>query len=425
MSHALPSDSVGLVTPRVFTSESPFALQCGEALPGFELVYETYGELNAERSNAVLVCHALSGHHHAAGYHSVDDRKPGWWDACIGPGKPIDTNRFHVVSLNNLGGCHGSTGPTTINPAPAAEYGPDFPTVTVRDWVNSQALLADHLGIERFAAVIGGSLGGMQALQWAIDNPGRVRAAVLIAAAARLSAQNIAFNEIARQAIMGDPQFHGGHYRSRGVNPDLGLMLARMVGHVTYLSDDGMRQKFGRELKSGDLRVGPRRRVPGGELSAPPGPLVLPQLRRQHLPADDQGAGLFSTPPESTATTWSPPWRRRNAASWCCRSPPTGASRWRAPGSWWTPGAARKNVASAIIDTEHGHDAFLLPVPRYVDVLGTYLAGWPRWSPGRTGVPLVRADLRIIAELVAPGAACSTWAAAPATCSPICRPRSG
>jgi homoserine O-acetyltransferase/O-succinyltransferase len=336
MSHALPSDSVGLVTPRVFTSESPFELQCGEALPGFELVYETYGELNAERSNAVLVCHALSGHHHAAGYHSVDDRKPGWWETCIGPGKPIDTNRFHVVSLNNLGGCHGSTGPTSVNPATGAEYGPDFPTVTVRDWVNSQALLADHLGIERFAAVIGGSLGGMQALQWAIDKPGRVRAAVLIAAAARLSAQNIAFNEIARQAIMGDPQFHAGHYRSRGVNPDLGLMLARMVGHVTYLSDDGMRQRFGRELKSGDLRLG---RDVEFQVES-----YLHHQGRSFSRSFDANTYLlmtkaldFSTPPESTVTTWSPPWRRRNAASWCCRSAPTGASRWRVRGSWWTP----------------------------------------------------------------------------------------
>jgi homoserine O-acetyltransferase/O-succinyltransferase len=375
MSHALPSDSVGLVTPRVFTSESPFELQCGEALPGFELVYETYGELNAERSNAVLVCHALSGHHHAAGYHSVDDRKPGWWETCIGPGKPIDTNRFHVVSLNNLGGCHGSTGPTSVNPATGAEYGPDFPTVTVRDWVNSQALLADHLGIERFAAVIGGSLGGMQALQWAIDKPGRVRAAVLIAAAARLSAQNIAFNEIARQAIMGDPQFHAGHYRSRGVNPDLGLMLARMVGHVTYLSDDGMRQRFGRELKSGDLRLG---RDVEFQVES-----YLHHQGRSFSRSFDANTYLLMT---KALDFFDPAGEHGNdlvaalAPAQCRFLVLSFSTDWRFPVARSRELVdamvrARKNVASAIIDSEHGHDAFLLPVSRYVDVLGTYLAG--------------------------------------------------
>jgi homoserine O-acetyltransferase len=256
MNQALAADSVGIVEPRTYRHADPFSLQCGETLSGFELVFETYGTLNAARSNAVLVCHALSGNHHAAGYHASDDDKPGWWDTCIGPGKPIDTSRFFVVSLNNLGGCHGSTGPLSVNPATGEPFGPDFPTVTVSDWVRSQTLLADHLGIDRFAAVVGGSLGGMQAMQWAIDVPERIGAAVLIAAAAKLSAQNIAFNEIARQAILADPEFHDGHYRTRGANPDLGLMLARMVGHVTYLSDDGMRRKFGREIKSGDIRAG-------------------------------------------------------------------------------------------------------------------------------------------------------------------------
>lgn len=382
MSHALPSDSVGLVTPSVFTHAVPFELQCGERLPGFQLVYETYGTLNAERSNAVLVCHALSGHHHAAGYHGIDDRKPGWWETCIGPGKPIDTNRFHVVSVNNLGGCHGSTGPTTINPVTGALYGPDFPTVTVRDWVNSQALLADHLGIERFAAVIGGSLGGMQALQWAIDKPERVRAALLIAAAARLSAQNIAFNEIARQAIMGDPQFHGGHYRARGVNPDLGLMLARMVGHVTYLSDDGMRQRFGRELKSGDLRLGRDVEFQVESYLHHQGRsfsrsfdantyLLMTKALDFFDPAGEHGNDLVAAldPARcrflvlSFTTDWRfPAARSRELVDAMVR--------------------ARKNVASAIIDTEHGHDAFLLPVRRYLDVLGTYLARLAREVEG-------------------------------------------
>ncbi len=206
-------DSVGLVQPQSYTHVEPLTLQCGITLPGYRLVYETYGSLNSARSNAVLICHALSGHHHAAGFHSASDDRPGWWDACIGPGKPIDTRHFFVVSLNNLGGCHGSTGPTTTNPETGRQYGPDFPTVTVKDWVNSQAALADHLGIERFAAVMGGSLGGMQALQWAIDLPERVAAVLCIASAARLSAQNIAFNEIARQAIITD---NGTEFADRG-----------------------------------------------------------------------------------------------------------------------------------------------------------------------------------------------------------------
>ncbi len=252
----LSPDSVGLVEPRSFRHEQPLALDCGRELPGFELKYETYGSLNAARSNAILVCHALSGDHHAAGWNAPDDKRPGWWDNCIGPGKPIDTDKFFVVACNNLGGCAGSTGPNSINPATGRLWGPDFPIVTVRDWVRSQALLADHLGIERFAAVAGGSLGGMQALQWTIEFPGRVRSALLIAAAPRLSAQNIAFNEVARKAIMSDPDFHEGRYAEQGVVPRRGLMLARMLGHITYLSDGLMRQKFGRELREGKLNFG-------------------------------------------------------------------------------------------------------------------------------------------------------------------------
>ena len=238
MPTVFPHDSVGLVTPQLAHFSEPLALACGRSLPAYDLIYETYGQLNATASNAVLICHALSGHHHAAGFHSVDDRKPGWWDSCIGPGKPIDTNKFFVVSLNNLGGCNGSTGPSSIDPETGKPFGANFPVVTVEDWVNSQARLADVLGIARWAAVIGGSLGGMQALQWTISYPDRVRHCLAIASAPKLSAQNIAFNEVARQAILTDPEFHGGSFQERGVIPKRGLMLARMVGHITYLSDD-------------------------------------------------------------------------------------------------------------------------------------------------------------------------------------------
>lgn len=243
--------SVGIVSPQTMVFEEAMAFQCGRTLNRYELVYETYGTLNAAKSNAVLVCHALSGHHHAAGYHQADDKKPGWWDTCIGPGKAIDTERYFVVSLNNLGGCHGSTGPKSINPDTGTEYGPDFPIVTVKDWVLSQARLSDRLGIQTWAAIVGGSLGGMQAMQWAIDYPDRLKHAVIIAAAPKLSAQNIAFNEIARKAILSDPEYYEGHYYAKNAYPKTGLILARMLGHITYLSDAAMREKFGRELRDG------------------------------------------------------------------------------------------------------------------------------------------------------------------------------
>jgi len=241
--------SVGIVVPQVVDIDVPLILDCGRLLRRHQLIVETYGQLNAARSNAVLICHALSGDHHAAGYHG-DERKPGWWDNCIGLGKPIDTNRFYVVSLNNLGGCRGSTGPNTVDPETGRVWGPDFPLLTVRDWVRSQGLLATQLGIQQWAAVIGGSLGGMQVMQWAIDLPTRVRHAVVIASAPQISAQNIAFNEIARQAILSDPDFHGGRYYEHGVVPGRGLRLARMLGHITYLSDAAMRAKFGNDLKA-------------------------------------------------------------------------------------------------------------------------------------------------------------------------------
>ncbi|MBN2646400.1 MAG: homoserine O-acetyltransferase [Thiotrichales bacterium] len=230
----------------------PLPLISGATLTEYELVYETYGELNAEASNAILICHALSGDHHVAGVDA--EGKKGWWYDYIGPGKVVDTNRFFVVCSNNLGGCRGSSGPTTLNPHTGKVYGPDFPIVTCKDWVQSQDRLRAHLGIEQWAALIGGSMGGMQVLQWAIDFPQKLRHAIVIAAAPRLSAQNIAFNEVARRAIMSDPDFHEGRFLEHGTTPKRGLALARMLGHLTYLSDDMMGSKFGRELREGKLQ---------------------------------------------------------------------------------------------------------------------------------------------------------------------------
>ncbi|WP_341676586.1 homoserine O-acetyltransferase [Niveibacterium sp. SC-1] len=244
--------SVGVVTPQRAHFPEPLVLKSGAVLPSYDLVYETYGELNAARDNAVLVCHALSGSHHVAGTYADRPKSLGWWDNLVGPGKPLDTRKFFVIGVNNLGGCYGSTGPVSENPATGKPWGADFPFVTVEDWVVAQARLADQLGIACFAAVIGGSLGGMQALEWTLRYPDRVRYAGIIAAASKLTAQNIAFNEVARQAILSDPDFHGGHYYEHGVVPTRGLRLARMVGHITYLSDDSMAEKFGRKLRHGE-----------------------------------------------------------------------------------------------------------------------------------------------------------------------------
>ena len=373
MPSTIPSNSVGVITPERFIYEDRFDLQSAEFLPGFELVYETYGELNTERSNAVLICHALSGNHHAAGYHHLEEEKPGWWDHCIGPGKCIDTNLFFVVSLNNLGGCHGSTGPLSTNPNTGTPYGPDFPTVVVKDWIKSQSLLADSLGINKFAAVIGGSLGGMQALQWAIDFPERVGSAIVIAAAAKLSAQNIAFNEIARQAITSDVAFADGHYSRQQAVPDKGLGLARMIGHVTYLSDDGMREKFGRELKSGDLEKGAgvefqvesylrhqgevfSRRFDANTYLLMTKALDYFDPARDH--DDDLVATLATAQAKFLILSFTSDWR---------------FSAERSKEIVNALIAARKNVASAVITSEHGHDSFLLPLPRYVKLLSSFL----------------------------------------------------
>jgi homoserine O-acetyltransferase len=248
------SSSIGIVAPQIAHFTEPLTLKSGEVLPQYDLVYETYGTLNADKSNAVMICHALSGHHHVAGKYAETDKHAGWWDNLIGPGKPLDTNRFFVIGLNNLGGCHGSTGPSSIHPQTGKPWGSAFPLLTVEDWVTSQARLADYLGIKQLAAIVGGSLGGMQALQWTISYPERVRHALVIAAAPNLTAQNIAFNEVARQAIITDPEFHGGDYYAHKVVPRRGLRIARMLGHITYLSDDAMGAKFGRKLREGEIK---------------------------------------------------------------------------------------------------------------------------------------------------------------------------
>src|SRR5436305_2198101 len=243
--------SVGPVTPQSRQFKEPLRLRSGAQLCDYTLVYETYGTLNAARSNAVLVCHALNASHHVAGIYAGEEKSEGWWDNLVGPGKPLDTDRFFVIGVNNPGSCFGSTGPMHTNPATGRPYGADFPVLTVEDWVDAQARLLDTLGIEQLAAVLGGSLGGMQALSWSLRHPERLRHCIAVATAPNLSAQNIAFNEVARRAIVTDPDFHGGHYYAHGVVPKRGLRVARMIGHITYLSDDVMNEKFGRQLRNG------------------------------------------------------------------------------------------------------------------------------------------------------------------------------
>ncbi|HRB28962.1 MAG TPA: homoserine O-acetyltransferase [Nitrosomonas sp.] len=248
--------SVGVVTPQYVHIDRPLQLKSGATLDSYHLVYETYGELNTARSNAILICHALSGNHHIAGVYADKEKSFGWWDNMVGPGKPVDTKRFFVIGVNNLGGCHGSTGPTSIDSKTGKPYGASFPVVTVEDWVEAQEKLSQHLGIEQFAAILGGSLGGMQAMQWALDYPEKVRHALVIAAAANLTAQNIAFNDVARQAILTDQEFYGGNYYAYDTLPRRGLRLARMLGHITYLSNDSMAAKFGRSLRKDELSFG-------------------------------------------------------------------------------------------------------------------------------------------------------------------------
>jgi len=373
MPESIPADSVGLVKPSTIHIDTPLQLDCGKTLPSYDLVYETYGSLNEDGSNAVLICHALSGDHHAAGYHAMEDRKPGWWDTAIGPGKAIDTNHFYVVCLNNLGGCKGSTGPNTINPETGELYGPDFPIVTVPDWVRSQAMLADRLGIQQWAAVIGGSLGGMQALQWSISLPERVRHAIVIAAAPKLSAQNIAFNEVARTAIKSDPDFHDGYYIKHNTLPRQGLGLARMLGHITYLSDEAMGEKFGRELRNGAIQYGydvefqiesylRYQSTSFVERFDANTYLLMTKALDYFDPAqafnDDLVATVANIQAKSLIISFTSDWR---------------FSPERSKEIVNAMLAAGKSVCYAEIEAHQGHDAFLMPIPRYLEIFGTYM----------------------------------------------------
>ncbi|MCW8829393.1 MAG: homoserine O-acetyltransferase [Gammaproteobacteria bacterium] len=373
MPDSIPADSVGLVTTQTLHFDTPLNLDCGRVLAEYDLVYETYGTLAENRDNAILICHALSGDQHAAGYHSMEDRKPGWWDTAIGPGKPIDTNHFYVVCLNNLGGCKGSSGPASTNPQTGKPWGPDFPIVTVHDWVNSQARLADALGVGQWAAVIGGSLGGMQVLQWAIDYPRRLRHAVVIAAAPNLTAQNIAFNEVVRQALRSDPDFYDGRYYEHGVVPAQGLKIARMLGHITYLSDDAMRKKFGRELREGKISFGfdvefqveSYLRYQGEsfvERFDANTYLLMTKALDYYDPAAEHGgdlsAALQGVEAQFLVVSFTSDWR-------------------------FSPERSReivkalldgdKTVSYAEVEAHHGHDAFLIPIPHYFDIFHAYM----------------------------------------------------
>jgi homoserine O-acetyltransferase/O-succinyltransferase len=367
-----PEGSVGVVSPKLAHFDEPIELKSGARLDSYDLAYETYGTLNAARSNAVLVCHALNASHHVAGVYADDPENIGWWDNLIGPGKPVDTNRFFVIGVNNLGGCHGSTGPSSTNPATGRLWGADFPVVTVDDWVEAQARLATRLGIERFAAVMGGSLGAMQALQWAISQPERVRHSIVIAAAPKLSAQNIAFNEVARQAITTDPDFHGGNYYSYEVVPRRGLRIARMIGHITYLSDDAMAEKFGRELREDTLKF-------NFDVEFQ----IESYLRHQA----DKFAERFDANTYlriTKALDYFDPAAACGGDLSATLKPAKAAfllvsftSDWR-----FSPARSREiikalvdnrlNVSYAEIDAPHGHDAFLMDDPRYHNLIQTY-----------------------------------------------------
>jgi len=364
--------SVGLVVPARAHFAQPMRLKSGTAIGEYDLVYETYGALNRSRANAVLVCHALNASHHVAGVYADDPKNVGWWDNLVGPGKPLDTSRFFVVGVNNLGGCHGSTGPATLNPATGRPWGAGFPLVTVEDWVQAQARLADHLGIESFAAVMGGSLGAMQALQWTMDQPSRVRNALVIAAAPKLSAQNIAFNEVARQAITTDPDFYGGDYYAHGVVPRRGLRLARMLGHITYLSDDAMAEKFGRALRTGTIKfnfdvefeIESYLRYQGDKFSEYFDANTYLRITKA-LDYFDPAAPFAGDLTKALAGA---------RASFLVVS---FTSDWR-----FSPARSREivkalvdnrlNVSYAEIDAPHGHDAFLMDDPRYHGVVRAY-----------------------------------------------------
>jgi homoserine O-acetyltransferase len=374
--------SIGVVTPATMHFSEPLALQSGAVLRDYTLVYETYGQLNAERSNAVLVCHALNASHHVAGLHADANGQPlpksqGWWDNMIGPGKPLDTDRFFVIGINNPGSCFGSTGPMHTNPDTGKLYGADFPVVTVEDWVNAQARVLDQLGITQLAAVLGGSLGGMQALSWTLQHPTRVRHCVAVATAPNLSAQNIAFNEVARRAIVTDPDFHGGHFYEHGAVPRRGLRVARMIGHITYLSDDVMDEKFGRDMVGREIGAAPSYSTQDIEFQ------VESYLRYQ----GDKFSDYFDANTYlliTRALDYFDPARAHGGNLSAAMAQAIAkflvisfTTDWR-----FSPARSREivkalvdnkhDVSYAEIDAPHGHDAFLLDDHRYHEVVRAY-----------------------------------------------------
>ena len=361
--------------------EAALPLQSGASIRDYALSYETYGQLNADKSNAVLICHALNASHHVAGVYAGQAKSEGWWDNMIGPGKPVDTNQFFVIGVNNLGSCFGSTGPMHTHPDTGQVYGADFPVVTVEDWVNAQARLLDALGIQQLAAVMGGSLGGMQALSWTLQHPERVKHAVVVASAPNLTAENIAFNEVARRAIVTDPDFHEGHFYQHGVIPKRGLRIARMIGHITYLSDDVMNEKFGRQLREAvtgndtgyrystqdvEFQIESYLRYQGDKFSEyfdANTYLLITRALDYFDPARQHGGDLSAALARATCkfllvsftTDWRfSPARSREVVKALLDN--------------------RRDVSYAEIDAPHGHDAFLLDDARYMNVVRSYFA---------------------------------------------------
>ena len=368
-----------IATPQSMHFPEALTLQSGASIRDYTLAYETYGTLNAARDNAVLVCHALNASHHVAGVYEGQPKSEGWWDNMIGPGKPLDTNRFFVIGINNLGSCFGSTGPMHLHPDTGEVYGADFPVVTVEDWVNAQALLLDRLGVAQLAAVMGGSLGGMQALSWTLQYADRVRHAVVVASAPNLTAENIAFNEVARRAIVTDPDFHGGHFYRHGVIPQRGLRIARMIGHITYLSDDVMNEKFGRALRQAvagngsgyrystqdvEFQIESYLRHQGDKFSEyfdANTYLLITRALDYFDPArahgGDLGAALAAATSKFLLVSFTTDWRF---------SPQRSREIVKALVD------NRRDVSYAEIDAPHGHDAFLLDDPRYMAVVRSY-----------------------------------------------------
>jgi homoserine O-acetyltransferase len=368
-----------IAQPQTMHFDAALPLQSGASISGYQLAYETYGTLNERRDNAVLICHALNASHHVAGTYPGQDRSEGWWDNMIGPGKAVDTNRFFVIGVNNLGSCFGSTGPMHHNPATGQPYGADFPVVTVEDWVNAQARLLDRLGINQLAAVMGGSLGGMQALSWTLQHPDRVRHAVVIASAPNLTAENIAFNEVARRAIVTDPDFHGGHFYRHDTLPRRGLRIARMIGHITYLSDDVMNEKFGRELREAvthhasgykfstqeiEFQIESYLRYQGDKFSeyfdANTYLLItraLDYFDPARLHGGDLSKALAATQARFLVVSFTTDWRFSPARSREIVQALLNNQR---------------QVSYAEIDAPHGHDAFLLDDPRYLQLVAAY-----------------------------------------------------